>query len=343
MDTAREDWIVSVDDHVIEPPEPGDSRVPAELPRQLPTSWRPTDGVDTWSYEATSEDAVTGLVARPVPAPGLQPPAVNYAAIGPPVTTRRHGSLRWTRTASSAQWCFRTSRASVARSSSRRTTGPRLLACRPTTTSSSTSGAPPIRPAYPRVIMPLWDPLSLERDPALRREGARRVFSRSSRRASGCRRSTIRAVPGTRCSPPPPRPSMPLSIHIGSSSNSAKLDRPARARPDPYGARRWTSATTAGTGFLRDVLRRFPTSVLHSPRVGIGWMPPLSRLPRTPSTTTSSTTSTSGRRRLPSVHEPRPCRRELATWRYAAHGRLPAQHPRLLRVASPVTPTTPVS
>ncbi len=153
--------MVSVDDHVVEPPHLFDGRLPAKYADLAPQFVTREDGTNAWRYEGqeianVALNAVVGAAAGGVRHGADLVRGDPRAAAG----TSTSASRTWTPTASSGRSASRRSRSSAASCSpAPRTRTSRSPWCRPTTTGTSTSGAAPTRAASSRCVLPaIWDP-----------------------------------------------------------------------------------------------------------------------------------------------------------------------------------------
>ena len=171
------DWLVSVDDHVIEPPNVWVDRVPGQVPRRRPAHARSTT---RGCYEdkrvphlralGHDREAQGGVHAEPGAVLGDAPP---------PRTTRRARSSTWTAPGSSARSASRRSRASAARCSGRRKDKDLALLCVQSYNDwmiDEWCGAVPGR-FIPLIIIPLWDPAAAAVEMERCAARARRAFA----------------------------------------------------------------------------------------------------------------------------------------------------------------------
>ena len=235
------DWLVSVDDHVIEPPTVWTDRLPAKYQDIGPRMVDSPEG-ELWLYEDKRVATVAMSVAAGHDTDFISPNPVHFKDMRPGLLRpgrprRRHGPGP----AAGLDAASRRSRATAARSSTRpRTRTSPCCACRPGTTSSSRSVAGRSGPLHPDDDHPAVG----SRLPPPPRSSARaaRAPSRSpsprTRPSSGCRRSTPALGPGASggCNDA----GLVVSMHVGSSSNLIRTSRghahagrswPTRRRP----------------------------------------------------------------------------------------------------------------
>ena len=128
------DWLISVDDHVLEPPHLWVDRVAAKDRDRAPHQVVEGD-MEFWVYDgkrypSSGLSAVAGKKKEE-----FSPEPVTYAEMRPGCYDARRASRTWTAPASSPRCASRRSRASAGSSSWRRATGTSAsCACRPTTT-----------------------------------------------------------------------------------------------------------------------------------------------------------------------------------------------------------------
>ena len=278
-DAAKYDlnWIVSVDDHVIEPPNVWPDRVPAKYHDVAPRMITEDDGQRGLGLRGQPEHhRRPGRHRRPATgghhrgglpllrdAPGLLRPG------GPPA---RHGRGRHPGLAQLPL-------------------DPPLL--RPALLGGPGQGpGPPVRQGLQRlddrrVVRhrpgPASSPSPSSRCGTPRRRSRRSSARRPraptpspSRRTSSpwaCPPSTTRAATGTRCCRRPTTPSMVLSIHIGSSSTMYKIATQLAVHGQHVHGLHPAGRRHAGLDLQRACSSASPRSRSPCPRVRIGWIP----------------------------------------------------------------------
>ena len=153
------DWLVSVDDHVIEPPNVWVDRLPARVPRRRARACSPT----TRGSTRTSACRPRGCRSPPGSARrSSRRTRCRTRRCARPRTTRSRAWSTWTAPGSWGRCASRRSRASAARSSGRRKDKDLALLCVQAYNDwmiDEWCGAAPGR-FIPLIIIPLWDPVA---------------------------------------------------------------------------------------------------------------------------------------------------------------------------------------
>ena len=194
--------LVSVDDHVVEPPDMFEGHLPARCARRrAPRVERRTDGSDVWVYDGNEipNIGLNAVAGRPPEEYGMEPTSFDEIRVGL-LRHRTTACATWTPTACSARCASRRSPTCAGSCSpARPTTTPAWPSCGPTTTGTSTSGAAP-RPGrfIPLMLPPIWDPeLMADEVRRVRGQGLpRRVVLGEPVQAASCPASTT--TTGTR-------------------------------------------------------------------------------------------------------------------------------------------------
>lgn len=92
--------VISVDDHIVEPPDTFQGRVPRKLADRAPRVIETDTGGQTWMYDGQSLPNVgfNAVVGRPVSEYGFEPLDSMRCAVA--LGIFMHGSRTWTSTAS---------------------------------------------------------------------------------------------------------------------------------------------------------------------------------------------------------------------------------------------------
>lgn len=273
-DPNRQDWIISVDDHIIEPPDLWTSRLPQKY-REIGPRVERIDGVDVWRYE-DKKKTVTGLVVQAgAGADGYDPSPTNYEDMRP-ACYDPHARLE----AMDEDHVL----ASMVFPNFPRFCGQEFAEAKDKTLSllgvqayndyilDEWSAVDPVR-LIPAIIVPLWDPtLAAKEIERCAAKGARSVLFSEHPPTLGLPSihdpnrhwdPMFSALNDTE---------LTLSIHIGSSSKI-----PNTGPDSPYLVQtvlvRWIAAQTATDWMFCDALRRHPNLKIALSEGGIGWMP----------------------------------------------------------------------
>ena len=198
--------LVSVDDHVVEPPDVFEGRVAAKYREHAPRFITRDDGTNVWEYngETVGNVALNAVAGRPKEEYGIEP--TSFTQLRPARTTTTNGSRTHERQRRPRLViASRRSRSSAVSSSpAPRTRTSPWRWCRPTTTGTSTSGA-----AVTPVVHPVRDPGDL--GPRVMAAEIRRVAQKGchaltfSENPSKLGWPSIHSDTGTRCGGPAAR------------------------------------------------------------------------------------------------------------------------------------------
>jgi predicted TIM-barrel fold metal-dependent hydrolase len=265
-------WLISVDDHIIEPPDLWVSRVPARDRDRVPHVER-LDGVDTWVYDRVRSPVMGILIAAHQSPDEYSPLSVNYdeipAAYLDPV--ERLHDMNEDRVLASLnfpfvpRFCGQTFAAAADKELALR-----CVAAYNDFVLDEWCAAAPGR-FIPLIIVPLWDPaLAISEVHRCAERGAKAVaFSENLHPLglpsihSGAWDDFFSAINETE---------MPLCTHIGSSSVS-----PITSPDAPFGVQsvniNLNLAYSTTDWLFSGKLQRYPNLKIVLAEGGIGWIP----------------------------------------------------------------------